>query len=256
MEIFLSTKRKGVFMKQYSFSFTPDLLNDFKKALPVYKSKKILKNYLLNEYELPESLEQLQTPVNNIVIQPYWMTEEEIIKLDRLINEAKIKNFSINRSAIMRDIMKILVEKYKDNPIQKTQQQRQTFKIPKGTKQRLSKIVEDRELTYELSSYIMDVYVPSNKFPSMRNQEHEDLNIYTDIEVFEKMDQISNEYGFKKGGRAKIFRDALSQFEAALENNPPKKSALKTELKFILEEYKSVEDIPTIKEEINKYLDE
>lgn len=241
-------------MKQYSFSFNPNVLEDFKKTLPVNKSKKMLKNYLLHEYELPESLSELQQVVSSPVIQPYWMSEAEINKLDRLIKQAKIKDYTISRSSIMRDIMKNLIEKYRDNPIQKSDQYRQRFKVPAGTKKRLSLLIEDGELTYELSSFIMDGYIPSNEFPTMRNQEQEDLNFKSDIEVFEKLDEISSEYGFKKGGRAKIFRDALIQFENLLQSNPPKKAALKQELKYILDEYKSVENVPVIKEEINKYL--
>lgn len=243
-------------MKQYSFSFSSNVLEDFKKVLPVNRSKKILKTYLLNEYELPGLLTELQEAVNDTVVQPYWMSEAEITKLDRLIKQAKTKGYSINRSSIMRDIMKNLVERYQDNPIQKSEQHRQTFKVPSGTKKRLSLIVEDRELTYELSSFIMEGYIPSNDFPSMRNQEQEDLNIQSDIEVFNKMDKISSEYNFKKGGRAKIFRDALSQFESSLQSNPPKKAALQQDLKYILDEYKKVEDVPVIQEEISKYLEE
>ncbi|KYD11454.1 hypothetical protein B4102_2182 [Heyndrickxia sporothermodurans] len=184
------------------------------------------------------------------------MTEAEINKLDHLIKQAKTKDCSINRSSIMRDIMKNLVEKYQNSPIQKSEQYRQTFKVPSGTKKRLSLLIEDGELTYELSSFIMEGYIPSNDFPSMRNQEQENLNFRSDIEVFEKLDKISSEYGFKKGGRAKIFRDALSQFESFLQSNPPKKATLKQELKYILDEYKEVEDMKIIKEEISKYLND
>lgn len=243
-------------MKQYSFSFSPLMLEDFKKVLSANKSKKILRNFLLNEYELPESLSDLQQAVTDTVIQPYWMTESEINKLDRLIKQAKIKDYSINRSSIMRDIMKDLIERYKNNPIKKSEQHRQTFKVPIGTKKRLSLLIQDGELTYELSSFIMEGYIPSNDFPSMRNQEQEDLNFKTDIEVFDRMDEISSEYGFKKGGRAKIFRDALSHFETLLQSNPPKKAALKQELKYILNEYKNIENVPVIQEEISKYLKE
>lgn len=243
-------------MKQYSFSFNPEALEDFKTILPVNKSKKMLKSYLLNDYDLPESLDELQQTVSNPAIQPYWMTEAEINKMDRLIKRANVKGYTINRSSIMRDVMKNLIEKYQDNPIIKSEQYRQRFKVPIGTKKRLSQLIEDGELTYELSSFIMDGYIPSNDFPSMRNQEQEDINFKSDIEVFEKLDEVSSEYGFKKGGRAKIFRDALIQFEALLQSNPPKKAALKQELKYILDEYKNVESVPVIQEEISKYLKE
>lgn len=241
-------------MKQYSFSFNPELLEEFKKVLPTNRSKKILKNYLLKEYELPESLDELLQPINNAKIQPYWMTDEEITKIDRLIKHAQIKGLSVNRSSIMRNVMKHLVDIYKNKPIKKSPQHAQKFRVSNGTKKRLATLIDNGELTYELSSFILDGYIPSNDFPTIRNQEQEDLHFKSDIEVFEKLDNIANEYGFKKGGRAKIFRDALSQFELLLQSNPPKKAALRKELKSILDEYKNLEDIPVIQEEISKYL--
>lgn len=242
-------------MKQYSFSFSPEMLDSFKKSLPANRSKKILKDFLLNKYELPTEINQLQDDIHNAVIQPYWMDESEVNRLDRLVSEAKRKGVTVSRSAIMRDIMKRLIKEYEGVSI-KQEQRRQTFKIPAGTKQRLSQLVQEGNLTYELSSFIMDGYIPSNDFPSMRNQEQEDLNFSTDIEVFDKMDELSAEYGFKKGGRAKIFRDALTQFEETLQQSPPKKQALKKELEYILQEYKTVEDVSVIRDEINKYLKE
>lgn len=241
-------------MKQYSFSFNPEILENFKKIIPVNRSKKILKNYLLNEYELPESLNELQRATSSTVVQPYWMTEAEINKIDHLIKQAQMKGYAVNRSSVLQDLLKGLIEKYRNNPIQKSEQFRARFKVPTGTKKRLSLLIDDGELTYELSTFIMDGYVPSNDFPSMRNQDQEDFNFQTDIEVFEKMDEIASEYGFKKGGRAKIFRDALFQLENSMQSNSPKKAALKQELQFILDEYKSIEDVSVIKEEISKYL--
>ncbi|TRZ39234.1 hypothetical protein CEQ21_07650 (plasmid) [Niallia circulans] len=243
-------------MKQYSFNITAVTLEEFKKLLPTHKSKKILKSYLLNEYELPEILSDLQADFESEkVVQPYWMADDEINKLDLLVKQAKLKDYNLSRSAIMRDIMKNLVELYRNNPIQKSEYGRQTFKVPTGTKKRLSSLIEDRELSYELSSFIMEGYIPSNNFPSMRNQEQENLDFKSDIDVFNKLDEVAEEYGFKKG-RAKIFRDALSQFEKSLQSNPIKKAALKQELKYLLDEYKTIEDVAIIREVISNYLKE
>lgn len=174
---------------------------------------------MLNEYELPEALIDLQegTESEN-VIQPFWMTEDEINKLELLVKQGKLKGFNLSLSSIMRDIMKKLVEQYRHNPLQKSEYQyhRQTFKVPVGTKKRLASLIEERELSFELSTFIMEGYIPSNNFPSIRNQEQENLDFSSDIDVFNKLDEIADEYGFKKG-RAKIFRDALSQFEQLMQ---------------------------------------
>ncbi|MFT9494582.1 MULTISPECIES: hypothetical protein [Bacillota] len=243
-------------MKLYSFSLVPGEVEEFKKIIPPFKSKKIFRNFLLNEYVLPESLVELQKETSNPVVQPYRMTDAEINKIDLLIGQAKAKGHNLSRSAVMRNIIQNLIDRYKDNPIQKSEQVRQTFKLPSGTKARIEKLVQDGSLTYELSSFIMDEYVPSNDFPSMRNQEQEDLNFKSDKEVFDKLDEIASEYGFKKGGRAKIFRDALSQFESSMADNSPKKTILEQQLQKVIENYKEIENSEVIKESINKYLND
>lgn len=45
----------------------------------------------------------------------------------------------------------------------------------------------------------MEGYIPSNNFPSMRKQEQENLDFKSDIDVFNKLDEIAEEYGFRKG---------------------------------------------------------
>lgn len=211
---------------------------------------------MLNEYKLPEALNDLQGGADNEkVIQPYWMNEEEINKLELLVKQAKLKGVNLNHSSIMRDIIKNLVERYRNSPLQKSEYSRQTFKVPVGTKKKLASLIVERELSYELSSFIMEGYIPSNNFPSMRNQEQENLDFKSDLDVFNKLDEVAEEYGFKKG-RAKIFRDALSQFEKSLKLNPIKKATLKQELKYLLDEYKTVEDVSVILEEVSSYLKE
>lgn len=241
-------------MKQYSFKFNSTILKEFKKKLSVSKGRKILKSFLLNEYQLPLNLKDFEKNVEDLVIQPYWMSSKEINKIDLLIKEAAERGYTLNRSAIMRDVMNNLVLNYSDKPISVSEQHEQVFKVFAGTKKNLGKHLEHGELPYELSSFILDGYVPSNEFPSVRNQPLESLHFKTDKEVFDKMDKIAEEYGFKKGGRAKIFRDAINQFERILDKNQPKKQAIKQELKLILNEYKDIEENLVIKEEIEKYL--
>lgn len=239
-------------MKLYSFSFFSGQIEEFNKLL-TFRSKKILRSFLLNEYSLPDSLEDLQRE-SNVEVQPYWMTDAEINKIDLLIGQAKTKGYNISRSAVMRDVIEKLIKRYINNPIQRSEQMRQTFKLPAGTKARIEKLIDEGNLTFELSNFIMDGYVPSNEFPSMRNQEQEDLNFKTSKEVFDKLDDIAEEYGFKKGGRAKIFRDALAKFESIMAEKSPKKMILEQQLQKVIEDYKEIENPSVIKETVNKYL--
>lgn len=242
-------------MKLYSFSFSKGQIEEFNEILS-YRSKKIFRNYLLNEYVFPEELENLQHRGMDVEVHPYWMTDAEINKLDLLIGQAKKQGYQLSRSAVMRDVFQNLIRHYKNNPVQRTEQMRQTFRIPAGTKARIEKLIGGRTLTFELSNFILDGYVPTNVFPSMRNKELENFNFRTGKEVFDKLDEIAEMFGYGKGGRAKIFRDALTQFETMVTENPPQKTMIEQKLQKVIEDYKEVEKASVIKETIKKYLKE
>lgn len=241
-------------MEIYSFSLPPELLVEFNKVIPPYRGKKIFRNFLLNEYQLPENIAELLKE-DNVEIQPYRMTDEEIDKINDLINQSALKGIRVNRSVIMRSVIKEIINKYKASPIIISEQKAQRFKVPVGTISSLNKLLgSNANRTFELSSFIMEDYVPSNVFPSVRNEQQEDLFLQTDIEVFEKLDDYAAEYNFKRGGRAKIFRDSVIQFIKTLENGSPKKAQLDQKIKRVIEEYKQIENIDSIKENIEKYL--
>lgn len=241
-------------MKLYSFSFSPGMINDFNQVIPLYKGKKIFRNFLLNEYKIPDNIDDL-IKEENVEVQPYRMTDSEIEKIDQLISESASKGIRLNRSVVMRSVFNELINKYKDSPIVPSEQKAQRFKVPSGTIAKLNNLLgSNANRTFELSSFIMEDYVPSNDFPSVRNEKQEDLFFQTDIEVFDKMDEYANEYNFKRGGRTKIFRDAVTQFIKSLESDSPKKAELEQRLKRIIEEYKQIEDMDLIKENIEKYL--
>ncbi|MEK5393979.1 hypothetical protein NSQ59_27145 [Margalitia sp. FSL K6-0131] len=240
-------------MKRVSFSFIPGSLEQYRALVPQYRSSYLLQHYLLNEYRLPDILECLQENVTNVEVEPIWLSEESIQKIDLLVGEALNKGVVITKSSIIRDIISQLISKYTKNPISPSEQKAQAFKVPKGTKQTLNKLIGEKVRTYEVANFIMNNYVPSNEFPSIRGQETEDFFLMTDIEVFNKMDQLVEEYGLKNG-RTKIFRDVIKQFINSFGSNASEKSKLQHELKKVILEYKKIEDPEVIKGQVNEYL--
>ncbi len=241
-------------MELCSYNIPSMLIKDFKKVIPPYKGKKIFRSYLLNEYSLPSSLDDFQKEIVDPEVHPFRMSKEEINKIDLLLRNAEKIGYSISKSALMRDILTCLVDQYRNKPIEVSEQKKQRFYIPKGSKKRISNLISNRNLTFELSNFIVEQYIPSGNFSSMRNQEQEDFTFKTDMYVFEVLDEIAKSYGFKKGGRAKVFRDAIQEFEKNLVQNSPKKNILKQELQNILEQYKEIEEPEVIKESLKKYL--
>ncbi|MGN0974169.1 MAG: hypothetical protein ACI4OT_05440 [Bacilli bacterium] len=239
----------------YSFSLKEGTIEQYQRIIPISQHKKVFKDFLLNTYQLPEDLSQLQENVKNVEIIVLHLSDLEVSKFESLLLAARQQGFQLSKSALIRDIYKKIIEKYINNPLPDRSYHRQTFKVPVGTKERIAQFVQDRTRTYELSNFILNEYKPSNEFTSMRGKEQENFDFKADSEVFEKLDAISKEFGFKKGGRAKIFRDALLQFESYIQQYPPKEKVIEQQLKNAITEYKILHhDTDILKEKVNRYL--
>ncbi|MEH6943104.1 hypothetical protein [Bacillus sp. JJ722] len=225
-------------MKLYSFSFPKGMIEKYQELIPPSKNKKVFRDFLFNKYSLPTSLETLQERMTNVEIYPIRMNDQEIGQIDHFISQANSTEF-ISRSAIVRDVYQMIIEHYKSNPLTPSETKRQTFKVPIGTKRNLSHYIEDGYRSYELSSFILESYVPSNDFPSIRGQATEGLDFISEIEVFDYLDQIAEEYSFKSG-RTKLFRDAMTQFQEYIQENSPKKAMLELKLEQLLEDYSKI----------------
>lgn len=239
-----------------SFSLNSGTIEKYQSIIPVSKSKRIFKDFLLNDYELPNELDRLAERVTDVEVHVMRLSAAELTKIENLLLTAKNRGTELSKSALMRNIFEQLISAFEGKDMQPIEYHRQTFKVPVGTKQRLSRLVKDRTRAYELSRFIIDEYKPSNSFPSMRGQEQEGFDFKADIEVFGLLDDIADEYGFKKGGRAKIFRDALTQFEQYLNDNQVKDMELELKLQNVIEEYKHIQDKSIIKEKVAKYLND
>lgn len=232
-------------------------IEEYRKLVPSHLSKKKFRDFLLNNYKLPQELDLLTEKVTNMISCPLRMNQNELTKIDYFVSQAWNKGVHLNRSAIVRDIYKELITFYTNNPMPPLGKMTlQKFKVPAGTKEILAKLVDEGERTYELASFIMEEYKPSNDFPSVRGVDLEELVFKTDSAVFEKLDNIADDFGFKKGGRAKIFRDAVVQFIKSYSANPPKKNQIETQLQKILEDFKGIENPEKIKEIVEEYLND
>ena len=238
-------------MKLYGINFIPGTIKEYQELIPSHKSKRIFRNYLLNEYSLPEDLSKLTT-ISDGEVYPIRMNDIEIKKVEDLILFSKNKGFNVSRSAIIRDIYNNLINQYKNNPIPEGKKKRQNFSVKSGTKEALAKIINEGERTYELSSFIMEGYVPNiqNIKSGTRGQEKEVLVFLTDEEVFDKLDNIAADLNIK-AGRPKVFRDAVQQFLEVMEH---KEMQLQQELESVINRYKEISDPMKIKEKIDEYL--
>ncbi|MEY8742856.1 hypothetical protein AB9M62_25670 [Bacillales bacterium AN1005] len=240
-------------MKNYHFNLSLSLLKALKTITSSHIGRTAFRNYLLYEYALNKEidLELDQSKYSSYTIR---LRDVEINKINLIISKANQNSWNIDRSQVLNDIISKFSEKIKENPLSKPEIHKQRFSIPAGTKERLGNFLLDGTLVNELSSFILDEYKPTNDFKSMRSQEQEEIFVVTDKEVFDKLDEYATSFGFQKGGRAKMFRNALLNFEEKLMEDSPKKLILCQELERIILEFKKIEDIDNIRGVVNSYL--
>ncbi|WP_437834579.1 hypothetical protein ACQRXC_29190 (plasmid) [Niallia taxi] len=241
-------------MKNYSFKLSLNLLKSLKVITSNHIGRTAFRNYLLYEYELAKEID-VNLDESTYTFYTLRLRDVEINKINLIISKAKQNGLNFDRSQVLNDIISKFNKTIKNNPLSKPEIHKQRFSIPAGTKERLGNFLLDGTLINELSSFILDEYKPTNEFSSMRSQDQEDIFVVTDKEVFDKLDEYAASFGFQKGGRAKLFRNALLNFEEKLAEDSPKKLILSQELERIILEFKKIEEIDKIKNMINNYLD-
>lgn len=241
-------------MKNYNFKFRVNVLKVLKSITANHIGRTAFRNFLLFEYELTKEID-MDLDQSSYIFYTLRLRDIEINNINLLVSKARNNGWDIDRSKVLNDMVSKFSEKIKGNPLSKPEIHKQRFSIPAGTKERLGNFLLDGTLINELSNFILEEYKPTEQFSTMRSQEQEEIFVVTDKEVFDKLDEYAASFGFQKGGRAKIFRNALLNFEEKLIEDSPKKLILSQELERVILDLKKIENIENVRKIINSYLD-
>lgn len=255
-----------------SFVLRKGQIERFNQVVPESLRSRLLRKFILNEYELPTDGSELVSLFTEPLqeeseVYPFRLSEEVLERLDFLVN--KVNKYgekglaspkTVNRSAIMRDIMDRIIEKYEKNPVSERKWKMKLIRyVPSRHKQLLKKYIDQREISAVLEDFILEEYkgpsVPAKELKRIPEEETEDLmiTISEDVEEYLK-DMISQHYDKDKVKLTHILRDAINQMVKKLEDENPQKKALELRLKHTIEklmQYSTPEEVQELLENYN-----
>lgn len=244
-------------------------IKEINKYIPGSKRSKLLSQFIIDDlYKVPETKEGLEEILDlnkdeEMVIQPLFLAEEALYKIDSYIDEVREKlveetdNFNRYRSMMIRAITNEFAKYVKENPVEKQKTQFHHVFVPAGIKERLDKHIEPMERSSTINSFIIDEYVPKVDTATLKKpvpKERDQFSIYLDVNTtLSKVDEIAREYG-DNVKRSHITRDAVYQLLEHLEAEKPKKNHLEKTLERTLKEIYKHAQPNEIKEILGKYL--
>ncbi|MCM3571313.1 hypothetical protein [Neobacillus mesonae] len=246
-------------MKQVSFSLLPGQAAAFKsKVVPAVQSK-ILRNYVLNDYRLPDDLSTINEG-NKKGLKPekFHFDEYSDARLNELVKIVREAGYTANRSSLMRHIMKQLLEKLEkqDASFPKQREIRHSsFYFERGTKDVLEQFTPFRDRNAAIERFILEEYKPSNNLNDLldKPEEVESMRISVTVEAFRKLDRYVEEIQTKGITRTALMRDVVEQLIGKLSNTEARKLIAEKRLQNALSEFENTFGNDVLRERLEEY---
>lgn len=243
-------------MKRYSFNFEKQQLEQFNKIMASGKRSRVIRDYILEEYHLPEDIGQLAEVPAETLVYPFLLTEKASDMLDYFVEQAHQKGFvDVNRSSIMREVLIQVLSKQGNTP-QKRMLKKATFLLEKGTLDLLDQYIDFNDRLPTIEKFILEDYQPpieNLEQLKVRPKESEKYRVDMDTVAMDKLDQVVNQVNIKGVKRTAVMRDVIHQFLKKLSQQQPNEILLERQLKQTIEQYNEVAGPEKVKEVIEKY---
>ncbi|PFP09212.1 hypothetical protein COJ90_21095 [Priestia megaterium] len=223
-------------MKQVSFSLFTGQELKYKSLVPTSLQSKMLRNYILNEYKLPDDL-TVYDKANKQVEKPtkFHFDETTNTKLNDLVQEVKAKGYAANRSSIVRHIIDELINKLlTEGPVEIEEDDSSTelnsvtgrkpirlnFYFQRGTKDLLDKFIPFRDRNATIENFIINDYkVGEMSVIKDAPTDREQICIRADEKVFNELDVLVNKINDPEVTRTALMRDVVHQLISKLANS-------------------------------------
>lgn len=247
-------------MKQVSFSLFPGQAESFKSKVDPSVQSKTLRNYVLNEYQLPEDLSIINEGEKaGLKPEKFLFDEYSDERLNDLVKTIREFGFKGNRSSLMRHIMNQLLEKLEkqSNSLpQEREIRHSSFYFEKGTKDVLEQFIPFRDRNAAIERYIVEEYSPStnHSFLLDKPEDVETMRISVDAEAFGKLDDYVNKFNTKGITRTALMRDAVLQLISKLSKTDAHKLIAEKRLEYAIQEFEGAFGHEVLKERLEKYV--
>jgi hypothetical protein len=204
-------------MKQVSFSLFPGQAKSFKSKVDSSVQSKILRNYILNDYKLPEDLSIInEGDKKGLKPEKFLFDEYTDARLNELVKIIRELGYTANRSSLFRHIIQQLIEKLEkqnDSSSKEREILHSSFYFEKGTKEVLEQFVPFRDRNAVIERFILEEFKPTHNksFLLEKPVEPESMRISMAKEAFRKLDSHVEEINTKGISRTALMRDVILQ---------------------------------------------
>lgn len=246
-------------MKQVSFSLFLGQAEAFKSKVDPSVQSKTLRNYVLNDYQLPGDLSIINEG-NKKGLKPekFLFDENSDARLNELVKIVREAGYKANRSSLMRHIMKQLLEKLEkqnDSLPKQREIRHSSFYFEKGTKDVLEQLILFRDRNAAIERFILEDYKPSHNraFLLEKPEEVESMRIGVAVEAFRKLDGYVKEIQTKGITRTALMRDVVEQLIGKLSNTDARKLIAEKRLQNALREFENTFGNDVLRERLEEY---
>ena len=246
-------------MKQVSFSLFPGQAEVYKSLVDSSVQSKILRNYVLNEYQLPDELSIInEGDKKGLKPEKFLFDEHTDDRLNELVKSVREAGYKANRSSLMRHIMNQLHEKLKkqDDSLPKQREIRHSmFYFEKGTKEVLEQFVPFRDRNAVIERFILEEYEPTDNQAILleKPEEPEQVRISIDADAFDKLDRYVDQIKTKGITRTALMRDVVNQLIGKLSKSDARKLIAEKRLQNALQEFKNTFGNEVLRERLEEY---
>ncbi len=247
-------------MKQVSFSLFPTQAEEFKTKVNSSIQSKMLRNYILNDYQLPDDLSIInEGDKKNLKIEKFLFDEHTNDQINELVKTIREAGYKANRSSLMRNIMQQLIEKLQ-NQNELTSKKREirhsSFYFEKSTRDVLDSLVPFRDRNAVIEHFILEEYKPSNDKGALleKPQEVESMRISITVEAFNELDKHVSNIATTGITRTALMRDVVLQLIGKLSKTDAHKLIAEKRLQTAMKEYEMTFGDDVLRERLDGYI--
>lgn len=232
-------------MKVISVMIDKNILDEINENIVESKRSKLIDKFIIEQYQLPDDKEELLKindfqKTDNMVIQPFSISDDSVYKLNQLIFEYKNKSQSDkepNISMIFRDILYKFNDYVRLNPIEPKELHFVHLSISPELKEEMDYYIPKMDRSTIINEFIVEHYQTKESINKLKEvpSKKKKIGIYLTDESLEKLDSIVGSYK-NNVRRTHIIRDVLSKLVKHLEINDIKGKKLKKKVKRTLED--------------------
>lgn len=203
-------------MKRYGFSLTEEQEKEFQKHLSKSMRSRALRQYITQDYRLPDNLEELKIPAEGVKPIPMYLDDTTNDRLDELVSIAKnLGAAKVNRSSMMRHILNDLIRDIKNG--HEFSEERETkginLYLESGTMALLQEFIPFRDRNAAIELFIMKDYKLTDNLAKLRSKpiNTEQGYVALGLEAIELLDGYVSKLGDKDISRMSILRDVIEK---------------------------------------------